>query len=110
MLKDLGGLMKQAKEMQEKMQTMQEELEAKEVEGVSGGGIVKVVLNGKGDMRKLELDPIVMSPDDKEMLEDLIVAAHNDAKSRVEKMMQEEMAKVTGGVQLPWLSTLPPSW
>ena len=101
MLKDLGGLMKKAQEMQTKMQEMQDELETREIEGQAGGGIVKVILDGKGNMKKVNLDPVVMSPDDHEILEDLIVAAHNDAKIRVEKMMQDEMAKVTGGMQLP---------
>ena len=100
-MKDLMGMMKQVKEMQERMQEMQAELEKLEVEGQSGGGLVKVVLNGKGDMRKVEIDPSLAKPDEVEILEDLIVAASQDAKSKVESQMQDKMADVTGGLPLP---------
>ena len=82
-MKNLGNLMKQAKEMQSKMAEMQAELETHEITGVSGAGMVKVTLNGKGDMRGLTIDPSIVDPEDKEMLEDLIKAAHADARVRL---------------------------
>ncbi|MGC2856752.1 YbaB/EbfC family nucleoid-associated protein [Novispirillum sp. DQ9] len=100
-MKNIGNLMKQAQQMQAKMQEMQARLNEMEVTGVSGGGMVQVTLNGKGDMRKLSIDGTVIDPEDKEMLEDLIVAAHNDAKAKIETVMQDEMQKVTGGLNLP---------
>lgn len=100
-MKNLGNLMKQAQQMQAKMQEMQQKLGEAEVRGVSGGGMVEVVLNGKGEMKKLTVDPSVVDPADKEILEDLVVAAHNDAKAKAEAMMQEEMKKLTGGLNLP---------
>jgi DNA-binding YbaB/EbfC family protein len=90
-MKNLGNMMKQAQQMQQKMQQMQEKLGETEVPGVSGGGMVQVTLTGKG----------AVDPDDIEMLEDLIVAAHNDAKGKAEAMMQEEMGKLTAGLPLP---------
>lgn len=100
-MKNLGNMMKQAQQMQAKMQEMQARLNDMEVTGASGGGMVQVTLNGKGDMRKLTIDPTVVDPEDKEMLEDLVVAAHNDAKAKIEVVMQDEMQKVTGGLNLP---------
>jgi DNA-binding YbaB/EbfC family protein len=100
-MKNLAGLMKQAQQMQSKMQEMQARLESIEVEGAAGAGLVAVTLNGKGDLRRVKIDPKVADPSDLEMLEDLIVAAHRDAKSKIEAMTQEEMQKVTGGLQLP---------
>src|ERR1700722_6487946 len=100
-MKNLAGLMKQAQQMQSKMQEMQSKLETMEVEGVSGAGLVAVTLNGKGDLRRVKIDPKLADPADMEMLEDLIVAAHRDAKSKIDAMSQEEMQKVTGGLQLP---------
>ncbi len=100
-MKNLSGLMKQAQQMQAKMQEMQSRLEGMEVEGVAGAGLVAVTLNGKGEMRRLRIDPKLADPADIEMLQDLIVAAHNDAKRRVESMAAEEMQKLTGGLQLP---------
>ena len=100
-MKNLSGLMKQAQQMQAKMQEMQTRLEGMEVEGVAGAGLVSVTLNGKGEMRRLRIDPKVADPADIEMLQDLIVAAHNDAKRRVESMAADEMQKLTGGLQLP---------
>lgn len=100
-MKNLGNLMKQAQQMQAKMQEMQARLNEMEVTGSSGGGMVQVTLTGKGDMRKLSIDPSVIDPEDREMLEDLILAAHNDAKAKVESTMQEEMGKLTGGLNLP---------
>ena len=100
-MKNLGQLMKQAQEMQEKMAEMQGSLVAIEIEGVAGAGLVTVVLNGKGDMRRLKIDPSLVKPEDAEILEDLIVAAHNDAKSKIEMRVQEETQKLMGGLPLP---------
>jgi DNA-binding YbaB/EbfC family protein len=100
-MKNLGNMMKQAQQMQQKMQQMQEKLGETEVPGVSGGGMVQVILTGKGEMRKISIDKAAVDPDDIEMLEDLIVAAHNDAKGKAEAMMQEEMGKLTAGLPLP---------
>jgi DNA-binding YbaB/EbfC family protein len=100
-MKNLAGLMKQAQQMQSKMQEMQSRLESVDVEGVAGAGLVAVTLNGKGDLRRVKIDPKLVDPADIEMLEDLIVAAHRDAKGKIEAMAQEEMQKVTGGLQLP---------
>ncbi len=94
-------MMKQAQAMQEKMQEMQAALEGHEISGSAGGGMVAVTLNGKGEMRRIKLDPSLIDPAEPEMLEDLIVAAHNDAKAKVEAHMQEEMSKLTGGLKLP---------
>ena len=100
-MKNLAGLMKQAQQLQSKMQEMQTKLEAMELTGESGAGLVKVTLNGKGDLRKVKIDPKVIDPADAEMLEDLITAAHKDAKGKIETASAEEMEKVTGGMQLP---------
>lgn len=100
-MKNLGALMKQAQEMQEKMGDMQEHLATIEVEGSSGAGMVKVTLSGKSDMRKLKIDPSLLKPEEAEVLEDLVVAATNDARSHLEVRVQEEMSKVTGGLNLP---------
>ena len=100
-MKNLAGLMKQAQQMQSKMQEMQSKLESIDVEGVAGAGLVAVTLNGKGDLRRVKIDPKLADPADVEMLEDLIVAAHRDAKTKLEAVTQEEMQKVTGGLQLP---------
>ncbi len=100
-MKNLGQMMKQAQEMQAKMGEMQERMDQTEVTGESGGGMVSVTLTGKGEMRGLKVDPSLMSPGEVEVLEDLIVAAHNDAKARVEAKVQEEMSQLTGGLNLP---------
>jgi len=100
-MKNLAGMMKQASEMQAKMQQMQERLESTVVEGQSGAGMVRVSLTGKGDLKTIHIDPKLVDPNEIEMLADLIVAAHADAKRRLDSTMQEEMAKVTGGLQLP---------
>ena len=100
-MKDLMNMMKQVGEMQARMQQVQEELSAAEVAGQSGAGLVRVVLNGKGDMRKLSIDPSLMNPGEAEILEDLIVAAFQDARGKVERLMQDKMAEVTGGLPLP---------
>jgi len=100
-MKNLAGLMKQAQQMQSKMQEMQAKLESLEVTGEAGAGLVKVTLNGKGDLRSIRIDPKVIDPVDAEMLQDLIVAAHRDARTKIEAVSAEEMQKVTGGMQLP---------
>lgn len=100
-MKNLGQMMKQAQEMQEKMAELQERLAKIEVIGQSGGGMVTVTLNGKSEMRRVALDPSLDPKSDGEMLEDLIVAAHNDAKSKLETRLKEETAKLMGGLQLP---------
>ena len=100
-MRNLGDMMKQAQEMQAKMGEAQEKIEAMQVTGASGGDMVEITLSGKGDMRQIQIDPSLLGSDDKEVLEDLIVAAHNDAKSKAETLVQEEMAKVTGGLNLP---------
>jgi DNA-binding YbaB/EbfC family protein len=100
-MKNLAGMMKQAQQMQAKMQEMQAKLEATLVEGAAGGGMVKVTLSGKGDMKKLTVDPSLVDPAEKEVLEDLIVAAHADARAKVEAMMAEEMQKATAGINIP---------
>jgi DNA-binding YbaB/EbfC family protein len=100
-MKNIAGLMKQAQQMQERMQEMQARLESMEVEGVSGAGLVTVTLTGKGNLRRVKIDPKLADPAETEMLEDLIVAAHQDAKGKIETMAQAEMQKVTGGLQLP---------
>ncbi|MFN4282568.1 MAG: YbaB/EbfC family nucleoid-associated protein [Alphaproteobacteria bacterium] len=100
-MKNLGNMLKQAQQMQAKMAEMQAKMAEMEVAGQSGGGMVKVTLNGKGELRKLKVDPAIVDRDEVEVLEDLIVAAFNDARGKVEAAMAEEMAKVTGGMQLP---------
>ena len=102
----LGNLMKQAQKMQEDMQKAQEEVANLEVEGQAGGGMVKVVMNGRHEIRKVTLDDSLMQ-DDKEMIEDLLAAAVNDAVRRVEKQTQEKMAGVTAGLNLPGGMKLP---
>jgi len=100
-MKNLGQMMKQAQEMQTRMAEMQSRLESHEISGASGGGMVTVTLNGKGEMRRLKLDRSLLDPNDTEMLEDLVVAAHADAKQKLEAHLAEEMSKVTGGLKLP---------
>ena len=100
-MKDLLGLMSKAKEMQAKFQAMQEEIAAMEATGQSGGGLVRVTLSGKFEMRSLKVDTTLMRPDEGEILEDLIVAAHNDAKAKVEALMQEKTRDLTAGLPLP---------
>ena len=100
-MKNLSGLMKQAQQMQTKMAEMQAKLEGMEIDGEAGAGLVKITLNGKGDLLRIKIDPKVIDPADAEMLEDLIVAAHANAKQKLETAAAEEMQKVTGGLQLP---------
>ena len=100
-MKDLFGMMKQAQQIQERMQQMQEELAAMEIGGEAGGGLVRVTLNGKGELRGVRIDPSLMKPEETEILEDLIVAASADAKTKVEGQMQSKMQELTGGLPLP---------
>jgi len=100
-MKNLGQMMKQAQEMQTRMQQMQDALAEVEVTGQSGAGMVNVTLNGKGEMKKLKLDKSVVDPEDVEVIEDLIVAAFNDAKLKVEQHVAEETQKLMGGMKLP---------
>lgn len=100
-LKDLGGLMQQAQAMQQKMQELQAELERLEIVGSSGAGLVKVTVNGKGETRRIAIDASLFKPDDKVVVEDLIVAACNDARAKVEQTVQDQMRALTGGLPLP---------
>ena len=99
-MSDFNDLISQAKKMQEKMKETQEILKKIEVEGISGGNSVKVIMNGEGDLKKITFDDTLLK-ESKEILEDLIVAAHNDAKSKLKKKTAEEISKVTGGIDLP---------
>lgn len=100
-MKNLGQMMKQAQAMQAKMADMQEKLASMEVTGQSGAGMVKATLNGKSELRSLKIDPSLVDPNEVEVLEDLVVAAVNDAKVKVEASVAEEMKQVTGGLDLP---------
>jgi hypothetical protein len=100
-MKDLGNLMKQAQELQSRMAAVQAELEAMEISGRSGAGLVQVTLSGKGDMKALIVDPSLMKPEEKEILEDLVVAAHADARAKMEQAVAEKMKAVTGNLPLP---------
>ena len=106
-MKNLGNLMRQAQQMQARMQEVQAELEQAEMTGVSGAGLVSVTLNGKGDLKKLKIDPSAVVPDEAEVLEDLIVAAFNDARAKVNAHAEAEMGKLTGGLNLPGGFKLP---
>jgi DNA-binding YbaB/EbfC family protein len=98
---DFLGLMKQAAELKSKMETMQAELDEVEVEGTSGGGLVTVKLTGKGEMKGVTIDDSLLKPAEKEVLEDLVIAAHADARRKAEAVMQEKMQSVAGGLPLP---------
>jgi DNA-binding YbaB/EbfC family protein len=98
---DIMGLMKKAQAVQAKMKDVQEELERLEVEGQSGGGMVKITLNAKGQMKAIALDPTLMRPEDSEIVEDLILAAHADARAKADRVTEEKMAAVTAGLPLP---------
>ena len=106
-MKNFGNLMKQAQEMQAKMQEMQDRLAEVEISGEAGAGMVSVTLNGKGEMRGIKIDPSLFNSEDAEVVEDLIIAAFGDAKAKSEAHMQEEMSKITGGLNLPPGMTLP---
>ena len=98
---DFMGLMKQAAQLQSKVQALQAELEQIEVEGIAGGGLLTVRLNGKGDLKGVTVDPSLLKPEEKEILEDLLVAAHADARRKAEALMQDKMKELTGGLPLP---------
>jgi DNA-binding YbaB/EbfC family protein len=98
---DFLGLMKQAAELKSKMETMQAQLDQIEVEGTSGGGLVSVKLSGKGEMKSVKIDDSLIKPSEKEIVEDLIVAAHADARRKAEALLQEKMKDVTGELPLP---------
>lgn len=102
-MKDIGKLLKQAQQVQSKMAEMQEKLAKETVESSAGGGMVKVVMNGGHELLSVKIDPEVVDPGDIEMLEDLIIAAVNEARSRVDEMIKSEMATLTGGIPLPGL-------
>ncbi len=98
---DFLGLMKQAAELKSKMEAMQAELDQVEVSGTSGGGLVTVNLSGKGEMKSIQIDASLLKPQDREVIEDLIVAAHADARRKAETVLQEKMKNVTGGLPIP---------
>ena len=98
---DFLGMMKKAAELQSRMKALQDELETVEVEGVSGGGLVTVRMTAKGEVKAVKLDPSLIKTDEVEILEDLIVTAHNDARRKAEAAMQEKMQALTGGLGLP---------
>ena len=100
-MKDIGKLLKQAQQMQAKMAQMQAELAEKSVEASAGGGMVKVVMNGRHEIVSVSIDPEVVDPQDVEMLEDLVAAAVTEAANRVEEMVRDEMSSITGGMPLP---------
>jgi DNA-binding YbaB/EbfC family protein len=100
-MKDIMGLMKQAQGLQQKMQDVQSELDTVEVEGAAGGGMVKLTMTAKGQLKAVSIDPSLLTPDEKEIVEDLIVAAANDARTKAERVMQQRMAEVTKGLPLP---------
>jgi len=100
-MKDIMGLMKQAQQMQSKMAEMQAELETTEVQGQSGAGMVSVTLTAKGTLKALRIDPALLKPEEAEIVEDLIVAAHADARSKADRLMEEKMKTLTGGLPLP---------
>ena len=98
---DFLGLMKQAAELKSKMETMQAELDRMEVEGTAGGGLLTVTLSGKGELRSAKVDDSLLKPDQKEIVEDLLVAAHADARRKLETMLQDKMQTMAGGLPLP---------
>ena len=106
-MKNIANMLKQAQQMQAKMAEMQAQLETIEVTGVAGGGLVQVTLNGKSDLKKIKIDKSVLDPEEAEVVEDLVVAAFNDAKQKVAAYTEEEMHKLTGGLNLPGGMKLP---
>ena len=104
---DFLGMMKQAAQLQSKMKALQDELDTVEVDGLSGGGLVSVRMTAKGEVKAVKIDPSLMKPDEVEIVEDLIVAAHRDAHVRAEAAIAEKMAEVTGGLGLPGGFKLP---
>lgn len=106
-MKNLAGLMKQAGQMQQKMQELQQQMEQLVIQGSAGAGMVTVTMSGKGDLKSMRIDPKLIDPAEAEMLQDLIVAAHADARRKLEAVAAEEMQKVTGGLNLPGGMKLP---
>ena len=100
-MKDIMGMMKQLGQMQSRMQAMQDELAQLEISGQSGGGLVAVTLDGKASLKRIRIDPSLLKPDEAEILEDLIIAAVQDAKVKVEATLAEKMQAMTGGLPLP---------
>ena len=100
-MKNLGNMLKEAQKLQTRMAEMQQQLAEAEMTGTAGGGMVNVTLNGKGEMRRIKIDPSLADPNEMEILEDLVVAACNDAKARIDAHLQEEMGKLTGGLPMP---------
>jgi nucleoid-associated protein EbfC len=98
---DFMGLMKQAAQLQAKMEALQQELDQTEVDGTAGGGVVAVKLTAKGELRAVTIDPSLLKPDEKGILEDLLIAAHADARRKAETLLQDKMGKLTGGLPLP---------
>jgi DNA-binding YbaB/EbfC family protein len=106
-MKNIAGLMKQASQMQKKMEDMQAALEATSIEGSAGAGMIRVMLSGKGELKTVLIDPKLADPAEMEMLQDLMVAAHADAKRKIDAYAAEEMQKATGGLNLPGGMKLP---
>jgi len=100
-MKNLAGLMKQAQQMQQNMRDMEAKLQAIEITGESGAGLVSLSISGKGELKGIKIDPKLLDPSESEMLEDLIVAAHRDARAKLDAVSAEEMQKATGGISLP---------
>ncbi|WP_409562155.1 YbaB/EbfC family nucleoid-associated protein [Hyphomicrobium sp. MC8b] len=100
-MKDIMGMMKQVGQMQARLKEMQDELQKAEIEGQAGGGLVHVTVDGRGELKRVRIDPSLMKPDEVEILEDLIVAAATDAKAKVDNVMQAKMAEITGGLPIP---------
>jgi len=100
-MKNIMGLMKQAEQMQQKMAEMQAKLDAAEIEGVAGAGLVRLTLSGKGALKRIKVDPKLADPAETEMLEDLLLAAYADAKSKLDALAESEMKNATGGINLP---------
>ncbi len=103
MAKGMGNLFKQAQEMQARMAQIQEELGRKTVEATAGGGMVRVTMSGQFVLSAIKIDPAVINPEEREMLEDLVVAAVNEGVRRAREMVSEEMSKLTGGIKIPGL-------
>lgn len=104
---NIQKMMKQAQDMQNKLQAMQQEMETREFSGASGGGMVEVIITGKGVMKRIAIDPSLMVADEKDILEDLIIAAYNDARSKADEAMSDAMSSATGGLNLPAGMKLP---
>lgn len=100
-MRDIMGMMSKAKELQARMQEMQEQVSVLEVSGSSGGGLVSVTMTAKGDLKRIAIDPSLLKAEEGEILEDLIIAAHADARAKAEKAMAERMQQLTGGLGLP---------